>query len=58
MRRELVTGCAFRRYEQLRDISRDDRARIATFRLRTATDRLKENTRLHGLPYMVVPMTL
>ena len=36
-----MTGYTVRRYEQLRDISRDDRARIATCSLRTLTDRLK-----------------
>ena len=38
-----MTGYTVRRCEQLRDISRDDRARIATCSLRTLTDRLKEN---------------
>ena len=33
----------------VRDISRDDRARIATCSLRTPTDRLKENDRIHTL---------
>ena len=39
LRRELVTGCAFRRYEQFDNVSRDDRARIATCSLLTSTDR-------------------
>ena len=37
-----------------RDISRDDRARIATCSLRTPTDRLKENYSIDGFMYMYV----
>ena len=35
----------------VRDISRDDRARIATCTLRTLTDRLKENYRIDNMLY-------
>ena len=37
----------------VRDISRDDRARIATWSLRTPTDRLKENHSIDGRVGMV-----
>ena len=38
-----MTGLCFQTIRPVRDISRDDRAGIATCRLRTATDRFKAN---------------
>ena len=47
-----MTVCTVRRYEQLRDISRDDRTRIATCRLRMPTDRQTDLRRI--IVYMMV----